>query len=145
MTRTEKIILILFAVAAAAMIAVTGNYFWNKRVGTDATPPAPSYQEKNLEILKTARHDDLVLCVAKKVGEQREETEFAFLVDQNDETNMTGYQLNQYRLDQISIAGGISFRKVAKWKCEMRVLQGNAAKDRLSSIIFDGRNPTPAK
>ncbi len=133
---------ILWILGAFALIGVI-VYALNHPPGKSNETPAPSYQEKNLEVLKTARHDDLIICVVEKSGSIQPDTVFAFLVDQNDGTNMTG-ETPMYRgLSRHD--GGWNIRLISPWKCEMRVLQGNAARDRLSSIIFDGRNPPPAK
>lgn len=133
---------ILWIFGAFAFLGVM-VYALNHPPGKSNETPTPSYRENNLEVLKTARHDDLVICVVEKSGSIQPETVFAFLVDQNDGTNMTGETAMYRSLSRHD--GGWNIRLMSPWKCEMRVLQGNVARDRLSSILFDSRNPAPAK
>jgi hypothetical protein len=117
-------------------------YGLNHPPGKSNEAPATSYQERNLEVLKSVKTNDLVLCVVEKGSAMHTEIKFAFLVEQNKEKYMTGYYPSRYTLSHAD--GGESFSHLSAWRCEMRILRPSetrAASDMLARIILYGLNP----
>ena len=129
--------------ALYTVIGIATIYVVVKWVGTDATPPAPSYQEKNLEVLKAAQPNDLLLCVVeKKDSSLAPDIWAAILVDQNDGGFLHGYTLNSRQLNYIQ-NGGYPYGRFSK--CEARIVKEPFARETIGRIILHGLNQPPAK
>ncbi len=92
------------------------------------------YQEKNLETLRAAEHNDLVICVDAK-----SETKFAFVVDENNETNITGDNVSKRSFSR----GDWDISTISAWECTMKIYRPSktrVAADLLTSILL-GLNP----
>ncbi|MDQ5961566.1 MAG: hypothetical protein QG581_487 [Patescibacteria group bacterium] len=128
--------------ALATLIGIATTYFGVKLVMTNA-PPAPSYQEKNLAVLKSAQSNDLVLCLGEKSSSSQQEVTFAFLVDMINSYVMTGWNLDTHHLSRKD--GGWNLLFASRWECEMRVVKEPLAQQTIGRIIMYGPNPPPAK
>ena len=88
------------------------------------------YQGKNLETLRMAEHNDLVICVDAK-----SETKFAFVVDENNETNITGDNVSKRSFSR----GDWDISTISAWECAMKIYRPSktrVAADLLASILL---------
>ncbi|MFZ1719792.1 MAG: hypothetical protein WAU28_00395 [Candidatus Moraniibacteriota bacterium] len=135
---------VLATIFIVFVIVVFTVYIIIVRWDSANAPPAHSYQEKNLEVLKAAQPNDLVICVGEKPGGSH--IKFAFLVEQNMGTYMTGHYPSQRTLSRAD--GGESFVLLSTWECEMQILRPSetrVASDMLASIILYGFKYAPPK
>lgn len=140
MTRKEKIIRFIEMITAAGLITVIVVYFAAKWVSTDATP-APSYEAKNLEVLKSAKQNDLIVCTVNRNGVHK--VRRVIIVDQNDGAYLYGYQINSMSIERIQ--GGYPYFILSDHCSEIWITPPSIAFDNIGRYILYGLNPPPAK
>lgn len=131
------------------ILSLTGMAFFSSPARTTAlqllsTEPPSTEQEKqhatkNKELLKAAKHDDLVFCIIDN------QVKKAILVDQNSGAELLGYNVTQYNLERIP--GGFPYIALQKCTIELRRDETKGAfppfHAEIGRIILYGLNPPP--
>ena len=134
---------IVWIFGAFALVGVI-VYALNHPPGKSNETPAPSYQAKNLKVLKSAEQNDLVLCIGEKSSSLEQEVTFAFLIDRIDSYVMTGWNLHYHDLSREE--GGWNLKFSSEWKCAMQVVKEPSVRDaKVVQIFTHGRGSLPAK
>jgi hypothetical protein len=129
------LVLAVLGVTAVAMLIVMAN----APSRSHATPTAPSYTAQNMEALKVAQPNDLLLCVIEN-GTNDPTVQRAVIVESSTVERVVGYSLDQYSIR----------RTILEYpyfdSCDLRLLRPSetrAATDMLASVILYGLNPKP--
>ncbi len=140
MSRKECIIRFFLILTLAVLFGMWITYCAPQWTHVNA-PPTPSYQGKNLAVLKMTKRDDVLICVVEN-GTSRPTIQRALLVENSNADRIVAYSLNQRFVGGVRIYDYLMFDA-----CEIRILRPSetrGASDMLADIILYGLNP-PAK
>ena len=135
MKKAEKIILILFAVAAVVILAVISDYFWGKRTDANATS-ASSFTEEPIQ-LQSIRTGDIVICTLRDASGHTTVRRVIW-VERRDGKYLRGYEANHLAIKRI--VGGLPLSALEK--CEIRILRNQTlVREYIGDTILRGKNP----
>lgn len=141
--KANRTILINFFIIMGVIVLVLGGVtFAINGTRLNATP-APSYQEKNLEVLKIAKPNDLVVCTVDNKGVH--EVRRVIIVEQNDGAYLHGYQINSMSVERMK--GGHPYFILSDHCSQIWITPPSIAYDNIGRYILHGLNPPkpPAK
>lgn len=105
------------------------------------TVPTLSYQEQNLQVLRTAKPNDLILCIGSKEKDHSSPAVWvAILVERNDGAFLYGDTINNHQMNRIPI-GGWPYEKFSTCSIEVqRDMPSGNMSAHLGRIILYGLN-----
>lgn len=122
----------LFAAMAIAVFSIRkGIEMWQQ----SGVVPTPSYYMRNLEELKAAQPNDLVVCIRSNTPLK---VERAVLVDQNNGELLTGLQVSHRFVEHFN-GSGYNYYNVFS-TCHVQVVRPPQSYEMIGSIITGGPN-----
>lgn len=121
--------------AAVAMLSIISINTWTHSNAT----PIPSYTAENLEALKAAQPNDLLLCVVEN-GTDQPTIQRAIIVESSSVERVVGYSLDQYSIRKTTV------NHPYFGSCDLRLLRPGktvVVESIMANIILYGLNPKP--